>query len=368
MEVKTMTSQQHFANFGPFGSPAELPLAVGPAVKKTFDSIPMVNLERLFSPSLAERKALAKDLERACRDVGFFYASGHGIDAHVASEAFKAIQGFFALDHDTKMEVHFHKSTSYRGYEPLFATRHETQGQGDMKESFSFVHDNNETAEKPNQWPSNRPQFRSALKTYIDSMESLAQRMLGLFALALDLPEDYFTTTYPPSTAAIRSLHYPPQPAQDASALEVGIGAHTDYSWFTLVNQSGVGGLEVQNANGVWVPVTPREGTFVVNIGDSLQWVSGGRLLSTRHRVVNRVPKGARYSLAFFESPNSDSVLQVAPTCRSAQDDGRQSKGLIMREYAQMRSYGSRLKHPVIAGVPKMIVTEKEIPLENAAA
>ncbi|KAI1432950.1 hypothetical protein GGR50DRAFT_671631 [Xylaria sp. CBS 124048] len=233
-----------------------------------------------------------------------------------------------------------------------------------MKEAFSFVHDGDVAPEVPNMWPADQPHFRGALTTYINAVEALAQRMMGLFALALDLPEDYFTTTYPPSKSSIRALHYPPQPVQDAAALEVGIGAHTDYSWFTLVNQDGVGGLEVQNANGVWVPVTPRAGTFVVNIGDSLQWLSGGRFLSTRHRVVNRVAGRARYSLAFFHGPNIDAVLHVAPTCRTGKDG--EGAGLVMRDYVQMRRLGSRLKHPLAAGVKSMAVTEKEIPLEDA--
>ncbi|KAI1827389.1 Clavaminate synthase-like protein [Xylaria intraflava] len=354
METKLV----HYEHFGPFGTPAQLPLAVGAAKKKTFDSIPVIDLRRIYSPSLAERKALAKELGQACRDVGFFYASAHGVDPRVASEAFRAIQDFFALDNETKMAVHFHKSAGFRGYEPLFETRHEAHGQGDMKEAFSFSHESDEGLEIPNQWPANQPQFRNALTTYVNAVELLAQRLMGIFALALDLPEDYFTTTYPRSGAGIRALYYPPQPVQDAAALEVGIGAHTDYSWFSLINQSAVGGLEIQNANGEWVPATPIEGTFVVNIGDSLQWVSGGRFLSTRHRVVNRVAGRARHSLAFFKSPHVDSVLQVAPTCRTGKNP-QENAGLVMREYGRMRRTGSRQKHPLIMAAQSMALTEK---------
>lgn len=118
-------------HFGPFGSPAELPLAAGAAgAKPTFDSIPVVDLARLFSPSLADRQALAKDLYRACHDVGFFYAAGHGVPDETVAEAFRAVQDFFALDEADKIKVHFHNSDSYRGYEPLFETRHEPHGQG----------------------------------------------------------------------------------------------------------------------------------------------------------------------------------------------------------------------------------------------
>lgn len=47
---------------------------------------------------------------------------------------------------------------------------------------------------------------------------------------------------------------------------ETGIGAHTDFTMFTILNQDSVGGLEVLNANAHWVPATPTPGTFVVNV------------------------------------------------------------------------------------------------------
>lgn len=47
----------------------------------------------------------------------------------------------------------------------------------------------------------------------------------------------------------------------------MGLGAHKDFSWVTLVLQDEVGGLEVLNSEGKWIDVPPREGTLVVNVG-----------------------------------------------------------------------------------------------------
>lgn len=77
----------------------------------------------------------------------------------------------------------------------------------------------------------------------------------------------------------MRALHYPPPPPSCAEEEEeggeggdgdeerMGLGAHKDFSWVTLVLQDEVGGLEVLNSEGKWIDVPPREGTLVVNVG-----------------------------------------------------------------------------------------------------
>lgn len=77
----------------------------------------------------------------------------------------------------------------------------------------------------------------------------------------------------------MRALHYPPPPPPSCAEEEeeggegegdeerMGLGAHKDFSWVTLVLQDEVGGLEVLNSEGKWIDVPPREGTLVVNVG-----------------------------------------------------------------------------------------------------
>lgn len=80
----------------------------------------------------------------------------------------------------------------------------------------------------------------------------------------------------------MRALHYPPPPScaeeeeeggegedgdGDEDEERMGLGAHKDFSWVTLVLQDEVGGLEVLNSEGKWIDVPPREGTLVVNVG-----------------------------------------------------------------------------------------------------
>ena len=136
----------------------------------------------------------------------------------------------------------------------------------------------------------------------------------------------------------MRSLHYPPQDL----ANDVGIGAHTDYSCFTLVCQSTSSGLNVLNANGQWVGAPPVENSFVCNIGDFFQEATAGRFRSTVHRVVNKTGS-ERYSIPFFFAPNADAELEVVESCR---EPGKEYQPLQVGSYFKKRIAAARSKHP----------------------
>lgn len=98
----------------------------------------MVDVSGLFSTKLADRKRVALDIGKACRDVGFFYAENHDIPDNVIEETFQAVKKFFAMPIEDKMEVHLHKSAALRGYEPLFETKMEGTGRGGKYLQFSL--------------------------------------------------------------------------------------------------------------------------------------------------------------------------------------------------------------------------------------
>lgn len=49
-----------------------------------------------------------------------------------------------------------------------------------------------------------------------------------------------------------------------------GVAEHKDVNCITFVFQDEVGGLEIRK-DGNWIPVTPLEGTLIVNVGDVIQ-------------------------------------------------------------------------------------------------
>lgn len=192
-----------------------------------------------------------------------------------------------------------------------------------------------------NQWPAHPSNFRSTLYEYHSALTVFSKRFLHIIALALNLLETSLDhmTAFP--MAGLRPLHYPPQ----ETVADVGIGAHADYSLFTLVNQlSGTAALEVLNANAEWVSAPPLPHTLVVNVGDFLERMTNGGFVSTVHRVVNRTGE-ERYSLPFFFSPSHDVLVETVLGCWG---EGREKRfeDVVAGTWQRERLLRARYKHP----------------------
>lgn len=144
---------------------------------------------------------------------------------------------------------------------------------------------------------------------YIEAMTGLGQAVMRGIALSLGLPGDYFSAGYTADpTVLFRVFHYPPS-APDADGW--GVGEHTDYGLLTLLLQDANGGLQVHTPDG-WISAPPVPGTFVCNIGDMLDKLTGGLYRSTPHRVRN-LSGNERLSFPFFFDPGWDSEVPPLP-------------------------------------------------------
>lgn len=65
----------------------------------TPEEIPVIDLTPLFSPELADRKALALQLNLVCRNTGFFYIKNHGISQDIIANAKKQLLAFVVCIH-----------------------------------------------------------------------------------------------------------------------------------------------------------------------------------------------------------------------------------------------------------------------------
>ena len=161
----------------------------------------------------------------------------------------------------------------------------------------------------PNLWPSQPPTLKPAMQAYFTALDVLSRRLAGYFALALDLPIDWFANKLDRHGSQLRLLHYP-APDRELEAGQLRCGAHTDLGMMTILrNQKAEGGLQVCPRGRDWIDAPAIDDTFVVNIGDMLELWSGGRFVSTPHKVENRSGK-ARYSFPYFSVPRYDTVVQ----------------------------------------------------------
>ena len=316
---------------------------------KTLDAIPVVDL------GTTDRKSIADDIHRACRDTGFFYVVNHGIPQALIDAQFTAAKRFFDLPLDEKLALHMKKSPSTAGYEPTGGQALDSQDDKadkappDLKESFycglELAPDHPLALKKirtfgHNQWPE-LTGFREQMLSYHEALSALGDRLHGLLAMSLDMPADWFKQFHAPASATLRLIKYPPQP-RNAAFNQIGAGAHTDWGGVTILAQDDVGGLEVRTVQGDWIEAPPIPGTFVINLGDLMARWTNGLYMSNMHRVLNNTTDRDRYSIPFFYSPFPTSVIEAIPSCVDADHPRRFADCTAQEHMAEMfrRSYG----------------------------
>ena len=294
--------------------------------------IPVVDLTAARQGGAAERLAVARLVDAACREIGFFTITGHGVDPATVADLRSAAHAFFALPPAEKLRTRHPVAGTNRGYHPVggeaLATANDEATPPDLKEFFHVgpvdVSDDayytTESARRhflPNIWPAAPADFEQAATVYYRAMGGLVVLLMRLTALALLLEESFFDTRIDRSIGTMRLNYYPAQAVAPREG-QLRAGPHTDYGGFTILSGEDVsGGLQVRTRGGTWIDVRTEPMNFVVNIGDLLMRWTNDRWLSNLHRVVNprsSEPPAARLSIAFFNHPNWDVMIEcLAP-------------------------------------------------------
>jgi len=328
-------------------SEARSPIAAALAERADFDAVPLIDFAAMHTNDAQAKSRVAGQLRDACINIGFFYISNHGVPQSLVDAMFEMAPRLFDLPLSEKMRWHVKRSSHLLGY---VAMRDEianpAAGKGDMHEAFDFVPEEVRLGTDflagdfrcaGNIWP-DVPGFHELATRYGIEMRLLARRLFGAFALALDLPEDYFATLANAPMALIRLLHYPTQPGP-FSEENIGTGAHTDHECFTILCQDRIQALQVRNRRGDWIDAPPLRGTFVINIGDLMARWTNGIFASTYHRVSN-LSGHARYSLPCFVGANADARIEALPSCVSRERPAKYPP-VLAGEYVSKAIYHS---------------------------
>ncbi len=289
----------------------------------TAAGLPVIDMAPLFGNDEVARAAVARAIEAACRDSGFFYVTGHAVADATLQQLDSASRRFFALPHEAKMEIAMAKGgPAWRGFFPVGGEL--TSDRPDIKEGLYFGSEL--PADHPrvragwplhgaNLWPAQVPELRPAVERYMAGATRAAHALIEGVALALGLEADYFQRHYTAEpTILFRIFHYP-EPSPDEAG-SWGVGEHSDYGLLTMLAQDESGGLQVKtprgNVRGGWIEAPPLPGTLVCNIGDMLDRLTGGWFRSTPHRVRNTSGRG-RLSFPLFFDPDFAAVMQPLP-------------------------------------------------------
>lgn len=194
-------------------------------------SVPLIDLKPSFSNSLDARKEVANSIRQACVTTGFFQISNHGITPPAMAGILEQARRYFHDQTDEQKEsMHIKNSPLFRGFEPgdftytnpddaeapvneqPIGSQNETKqgfnwgyeadldpsgGDGKYVELDGSVPDHSKG--EGNVWPGTLPGFKEAVKDYYAQVLDLARHLFRLFALSLNLDEDYFDqlTTHP---------------------------------------------------------------------------------------------------------------------------------------------------------------------------
>ncbi|XAR57770.1 Aminocyclopropanecarboxylate oxidase [Bertholletia excelsa] len=246
-----------------------------------FKSIPLIDISPLVAkwddPNMAHDQAVdevVRQIDKACREAGFFYVKGHGIPDSIIKEVRNVTHKFSheAID-------------CYREVEP--------GRYGELSKPL----------EGPNQWPVNPPNLKELMEKYINLCTELSRKIMHGIALALGASADQFEGKIAGDPFwVLRIIGYPVLSCangKDMTENDIGCGAHTDYGLLTLVNQDeDITALQVRNQSGEWISAPPIPGTFVCNIGDML-----------------KLPKLSSLCVAYFYETNFDAAIEPLDIC-----------------------------------------------------
>jgi isopenicillin N synthase-like dioxygenase len=304
-------------------------------------TVPVIDVAPFRDGTSCGKRRTATEVGRACEAIGFFTIVGHGVPRPLVQQMTDVCREFFDLPLAEKLQVKRPRPEQSRGYLGV-GDEHLSYSLGgavtDLKEFFAIgpidVPDEDYytcaaayPSFAPNVWPARPASFRATWTAYYRAMERLAADVMRMFALALDLPEDFFRSRTDRHISGLRAINYPDQPEAPGPG-QLRAGAHSDYGAVTILRaENAPGGLQVQTRQGAWVDVEAVPDAFVLNLGDLMMHWTNDRWVSTLHRVVNpprdRALGSRRQSLVFFHQPNYDAVIDCLPGCASPDNPPR---------------------------------------------
>jgi len=293
-----------------------------PASDAASETIPVIDLGPYLAGAPGAMDRAAAELRIALTEIGFYFIVNHGVPREQIREMFAQVRRFHDQPLAAKQALKL--NTDGTGYLPMRGNTLRTSTvQAGTKPNLNeaFFVKRELPADHPdvrsgrryrgtNRWPAALPGFRETVVAYCNTLERLVQKMVRLYARALDLPAAYFDGPFTDCQYSLRMTHYPHQdgPVVD----EFGLAPHTDTSFLTLLAPNDVPGLSIRTQSGRWIDAPAIADAYVVNGGQLLQRWTNDLFLATPHRAINRTG-GERYAIPFFCDSNIDWPIAAVP-------------------------------------------------------
>lgn len=278
----------------------------------------LIDVSKFDSPG--GKQALANDLKEAVQRWGFWTVIGTGISQEAVDRQLAIANAFFDLPIEEKRKAPCDlKVGNYFGYrEP---TR--LMGNTDVLENIEML---NIQKFIPDYAGAPRHDFVKALQSEIEPFyknvyEKVIRKLMVLFAIILELPEEYFVERHAydkPSEDHMRYMVYHPRSEEEDKKIgnEWSRG-HTDFGSLTLLFSQNIAALQIRTPDNEWKWVKPVDGGITCNAADTLSFLTNGYIKSTVHRVVRPPPDQAhlhRLGLFYFVRPGDNVNMVPAPS------------------------------------------------------
>ncbi|KAJ5117103.1 2OG-Fe(II) oxygenase family oxidoreductase [Penicillium atrosanguineum] len=253
------------------------------------------------------------NLVSACKENGFFYLDFRDDSTCktlkdvedlvvVGNKVFK-----LPLEEKERYSTEKHLPSRLQGYKRAGCSVGPFAEKKDGYESFS-IHNNGIFGQDTLQLPQAFEENLQLVTTFMNEVHNYTERILSILSKALDLPSDLKDCHHKdkPSSANMAMLKYLPWSSSDE---KVGNMAHTDMGTLTVVFTQSEGLqalLPGSSGTDEWSYIPPHPGHAVVNVGDSLRFLSKGALTSSLHRVVPPPPHSPgkdKFSCIYFLRP-----------------------------------------------------------------
>jgi len=285
------------------------------------NNIPSVDLTDFLSDDHSKKEKFILQIGKAYEEIGFVALKGHFLSDQLTDNLYREVKAFFNLSSEVKNKYEIKDLAGQRGYTSFGKESAKGKKEGDLKEFWHFGQEvkNDDLLGKiypENVQVSEIKNFNKIGMEAFRNLEKTAIYVLRALALYIGLNEFYFDNYVINGNSILRPIHYPPIIGEPKGAVRAA--EHGDINLITLLMGASASGLEVQNKEGKWIPVTALPEQLVINVGDMLQRLTNNKLRSTIHRVVNPPKEDwgkSRFSIPFFTHPKSNMDLICLDKC-----------------------------------------------------
>ncbi|MFN8671248.1 MAG: 2-oxoglutarate and iron-dependent oxygenase domain-containing protein [Candidatus Sericytochromatia bacterium] len=289
---------------------------------KTKVEIPTLDYTDLISGNPELKKQFCKNIGKAYNEIGFVVIKNHGLLPQTKDYLYEQVKNFFSQPEEFKKKYEIEGIFGQRGYTSKGKEIAKGSKVADLKEFWQWGQEFEDGVIPEgfyqNVYVKELPEFNKIALEVYKKLEDIAIELLRAIALFLKLDEFYFDDKVQKGNSILRMLHYFPLIDVDLPEGAVRAEAHEDINLITLLIGASADGLQVKTLDGEWLSLNAKDDELVINVGDMLQRLTNGKLVSTTHRVINP-PKEllgtSRYSIPFFLHPVADMDLTCLDSC-----------------------------------------------------